>query len=76
MTVHRDRDAAIRTRADALGMALTLIAVPLAVLVGRDWLLMPAGYWTLALGLRLVAGPRRKGSGPAEADDAWVREQR
>lgn len=76
MTVHRDRDAAIRTRADALGMVLTLIAVPVAALAGRDWLLMPAGYWTLALGLRLVAGPRRDGSGPAAADDDWVRGQR
>lgn len=64
MTHDHDRDAAIRTRADLFGVLLTLAACLLSGRLRGDWLLLPAGYWTLILALRVVMPgvARRRGS--------------
>jgi hypothetical protein len=54
MIAQLDRDAANRTRADLLGLALTVAAVLGGGLLRGDWILIPAGYWTLMLALRLL----------------------
>jgi hypothetical protein len=60
MITQLDRDAANRTRADLLGLALTIAAVAVGGVLSGDWILFPAGYWALILTLRLAAIPRER----------------
>jgi hypothetical protein len=59
-----DRDTAMHTRADQLGLVITALAIPFGGLSG-EWLLLPAGYWVLILSLRLAAPGGRKRAGTA-----------
>jgi uncharacterized membrane protein YgcG len=59
MVTHSDRDATIRSRADFLGVVLTVVIVILARALGREWLLLPAGCWSVILLVRLIATLRR-----------------
>jgi hypothetical protein len=59
-----DRDQAMHTRADRLGLLLTALAILFARFLHDEWLLLPAGYWVMVLSLRLVSpgGRRRVGA--------------
>ena len=51
-----DRDAAVRTLLDVIGIGVTLAVLLLSGMLARGWLLVPATFWSVVLLGRLLIG--------------------